>query len=110
MIKTIITAAALAAALTFPAAASADPDPHVPNGAADWCPGGKHPGYGGQKYCLGAPFADGTFYAQTWSFGPGGPWNPGHWMGDPGCSQWIEGSIQGAGSGACGGGPQWIHR
>jgi hypothetical protein len=42
------------------------------------------------------PFADGTFFAQTWSFGPSGPFAPGAWRSPSSCSRWIEGSIQGA--------------
>ncbi len=110
MIKLVAAMAGAVSALTiFAPIASADPDPHNPNGAANWCPGGIRPGHGGQKNCLGTPFADGTFYSQIWSYGPGGPWSPGHWLGSAGCSVWIEGSIQGAGSrGMCGGGPQWL--
>lgn len=112
MAKTSVVAAAAiatAAAVALPPTAWADPDPHIPNGAADWCPGGQHGGYGGQKYCLGESFADGTFYAETWSLGPSGPFGPGAWTGSPYCSRWIEGSIQGAGQGGCGGGPQWLN-
>jgi hypothetical protein len=112
MTKTIaIAAAALAtvATLALTPPAWADPDPHIPNGAADWCPGGQPAGYGGQRYCLGAPFADGSFYAQTWSLGAGGPFGPGAWHGAS-CSAWVEGSIQGGlpGGGVpqCGGGPR----
>jgi hypothetical protein len=107
----VIAAAAAAiatvatAALTPPA--WADPDPHFPNGATNWCPAGQPPGYGGQRYCIGESFADGTFYAQTWSLGPSGPFGPGAWMGQASCSRWIEGSIQGARPG-CGGGPQFV--
>jgi len=107
----VMAAAAIAAvatvALTPPA--WADPDPHIPNGAANWCPGGHHPGYGGQRYCLGASFADGTFYAETWHRGPSGPFGPGAWSGSAMCSIWIEGSIQGANAGGCGGGPQSVN-
>ena len=106
--------AAIAAAITLALAppAVADPDPHLPDGAADWCPGGHRPGYGGQRYCLGTPFADRTFYAQTWSYGPSGFFAPGHWFGQAECSQWIEGTIQGAWpcTGACGGDEMWITR
>lgn len=105
-----VIALAAAAAVTAAPAASATTDPHLPDGAADWCAGGQRPGYGGQRYCLGAPFTDGTFYAQTWSCGPSGFFAPGHWFSSALCSQWIEGTVQGAwpGTGACGSGAQWI--
>ncbi len=107
--STAVIAALAACAVAFGCApaAIADPDPHLPDGAANWCPGGKRPGYGGQRHCLGQSFADGTFYEQTWSYGPSGFFAPGHWFGSAACSQWIEGSIQGAvpNTGACGGGP-----
>lgn len=87
----------------------ADPDPHLPNGSANWCPGGQHPGYGGIRYCAGEPFPDGTFYADMWHLGPGGPFGRGAWSGSVMCSQWIEHSIQGAFAGGCGGGPSSIN-
>ncbi len=103
----LFSAVAAAVTLVLAPPAVADPDPHLPDGGANWCPGGKRPGYGGQRHCLGTGFADGTFYEQTWSYGPFGFLAPGHWFGFAHCSQWIEGSIQGAvpGTGACGGGP-----
>jgi hypothetical protein len=105
MMKTSLVAAiAIMGAVSIaPPAAWAEPDPHIPNGAADWCPGGERPRYGGGKYCLGIPFADNTFYSQTWSFGPSGPFAPGAWFGFAACSRWIEGSIQGALPSGCGG-------
>lgn len=116
MFKTVrmaATAAALATVATLAASppASADSDPHIPDGAANWCPAGQRPGYGGQRYCLGASFADGTFYAQKWSYGPSGPFAPGGWTSGASCSEWIEGSIQGAtpGRGSCGGGPIFLN-
>lgn len=117
MTKTsVITVAAIAAAtaatmaLTPPA--WADPDPHIPDGAANWCPGGKHAGYGGANYCLGTQFADGSFYAQLWSFGPGGPFAPGAWHDSAACSVWFNGDIQGGLPGGrvpeCAGGPRSV--
>ena len=107
-----IVAAAIAiaaAAVTFAIPAWAAPDPHIPNGEADWCPGGKPSGQGGQTYCLGVPFADGSFYAQTWSFGSLGPFAPGAWHEGATCSVWINGFIQhglpGGRRPSCGGGP-----
>jgi hypothetical protein len=101
--KLIISTMVVGAALALTPPAWADPDPHIPNGAADWCPGGQRPDNGGARYCLGAQFADGTFYAQTWSFGASGPFAPGAWHSSVMCSQWIEGSVQGAFAGGCGG-------
>ncbi|MCV7278921.1 hypothetical protein H7J88_04590 [Mycolicibacterium flavescens] len=114
MVKLFAIAAA-SAALTFIGvpSASAQPDPKVPNGAANWCPGGQKSGQGGQRYCLGEPFPDGSFYSQTWSFGPGGPFAPGAWHNTASCSVLINGSIQGGlpygGIPQCGGGPRAIH-
>ncbi len=108
-IATIATAAAIALA----SPALADPDPYIPDGNADWCPGGEHPGYGGIRYCLGEPFADGSFYAQTWSLGPSGPFGPGSWHRGAMCSVWVEGRIQGGlpggGIPACGGRPRFLN-
>ncbi|SLC30778.1 Uncharacterised protein [Mycobacteroides abscessus subsp. massiliense] len=107
-IATIATAAAIALA----SPALADPDPFVPDGNADWCPGGEHPGYGGVRYCLGESFADGSFYAQTWSLGPSGPFGPGAWRSGAMCSVWVEGRIQGGlpggGLPGCDGRPRFV--
>lgn len=106
-IATIATTAAIALASPV----LADPDPYIPDGNADWCPGGQHPGYGGVRYCLGESFADGSFYAQTWSLGPSGPFGPGAWHRGAICSVWVEGRIQGGlpggGIPGCGGGPRF---
>lgn len=108
--KLVAAAAVLMAALAFSPMSSADPDPHIPNGDAGWCAGGQRPSNGGARYCLGEAFPDGTFYAQTWSFGPSGPFAPGAWRTGAVCSRWVEGTVQGAvpGRGACGGGPQFL--
>ena len=101
MTKTSVIAAAaiaiatVATATLTPPPAWADPDPHIPDGAANWCPGGQPAGYGGARYCLGASFADGSFYAQTWSLGPSGPFGPGAWHSGASCSVWVEGWIPG---------------
>ncbi|MGV0767528.1 hypothetical protein [Mycolicibacterium sp. XJ647] len=114
MIK-LFAAAAATAALAFVAApiASAQPDPKIPNGAADWCPGGQKSGQGGQRYCLGEPFPDGSFYSQTWSLGAGGPFGPGSWNRMASCSVMINGQPQGGlpygGVPECGGGPRVIY-
>lgn len=90
----------------------ADPDPHMPNGRANWCPGGDHREHvsGGGKYCLGAPFADGTFYAQPWGHSPS-PFGPGNWTGSASCSAWMQGFVQmlAPDQGGCGGGPRDIN-
>jgi hypothetical protein len=63
-IQTLVFAAALAAS-TMPgvgAVAHADPDPHIPNMAAGYCPGG---GVGSQvylAYCDGVPYSDGSYW------------------------------------------------
>jgi hypothetical protein len=85
------------------------PNLHVPDGSANWCPGGRHPGYGRIRYCNGKSFLDGTFYTEIWHFGTGGPFAAGSWNGSAMCSQWTERSIQGAFAGGCGSGPQAIN-
>lgn len=104
---------ATAAAIALAPPVWADPDPYIPDGNADWCPGGQHPGYGGIRYCLGEPFADGSFYAQNWSFGPSGPFGRGSWHHGAVCSVWVEGRIQGGMPGAgipgCGGGARFLN-
>ncbi len=110
---TMLTAAAAVVTLAVAPAASADPDPHIPNGEAGWCPGGQRPGGGGIQYCLGAPFPSGAMYVQTWSFGSSGPLRPGAWMPNASCMAWVENSLQGGlpygGDPDCGGGPKTIH-
>ncbi|PEG38384.1 hypothetical protein CQY20_13130 [Mycolicibacterium agri] len=102
-----------AAAIALPPTASAEPDPHIPDGPAGWCPGGQPGAQGGIRYCLGAPFADGSFYAQTWSFGPGGPFAPGAWHSGASCSVWVNGQVQGGLPGGgipqCGGGSRFVN-
>lgn len=114
MCKSLLAGAAVVVvALALGPSASADPDPHIPNGEAGWCPGGDPPAYGGARYCLGTPFPSGAFYAQMWSLGPSGPFGPGSWMHSAACMAWVEGSIQGGipygGDPDCGGGPRIIH-
>ncbi len=69
-----------AALLLSPAAAADNPDPHTPNGATLWCPGGM--GNNAMiPYCNGLPYPDGSYLHQTaaHAFGFGGPaslpWN-----------------------------------
>jgi hypothetical protein len=113
MTKTSVAVAAVTvAAIALTPPVWADPDPHIPNGGANWCPGGDHREQlsGGGRYCIGAPFADGTFYAQSWGHSPS-PFGPGYWSGGAHCSRWIEGTVQGAvpGTGACGGRPMDVN-
>lgn len=112
MKKLAVSTALLTAALALSPSALADPDPHVPNGEAGWCPGGQRSDYGGIRYCLGAPFPNGAFYAQTGSFGPSGPFGPWAWHSGASCSVIVEGSVQGGipygGAPDCGGGPQHL--
>lgn len=70
--------------------ACADPDRHIPNGDANWCPAGDYRERisGGRRYCLGAEFADGTFYAQSWGHSPS-PFGPGYWTSETHCSRWV---------------------
>ena len=59
-VKTALVAAATAALTAVPA--HADPDPHIPNMGAGYCPGG---GMGSQiwlAYCDGIPYPDGSFW------------------------------------------------
>lgn len=110
--KIVISAVVAGAALTFAPVASAEPDPHIPNAKAGFCPGGDLPSQGGTRYCLGAPFPSGAFYAQTGSFGAGGPFGPWSWHDGASCRVWVNGSIQGGmpygGIPDCGGGPSVI--
>ena len=114
MKKMMIGAAILGTALTFAPSAWADPDPHIPNGDAGWCPGGDYREQisGGSRYCLGAPFANGAFYAQTFGHSPS-PFGPGYWASGAACSVMVNGSVQGGipygGVPDCGGGPRYIH-
>jgi hypothetical protein len=111
--KLAISAAVVGAALTFVPISSADPDPHIPNGEAGFCPGGEPPSYGGARYCLGIPFPNGAFYAQTGSFGASGPFGPWSWHSGAACSVMVEGSVQGGipygGVPDCGGGPRFLN-
>mgnify|MGYP000892550565 CR=1 FL=1 len=112
--RKLVAVAAASVALTFLPVphAGAQGDPKIPNGEAGWCPGGKAPGYGGQHWCLGEAFPDGSFYAQMWSLGPGGPFAPGAWHKTASCKAWVNGQIQGGlpygGVPQCGGGPNTI--
>lgn len=70
-----VTTAVAAGGLFSAAAASAQPDPYVPQ-PPFWCPGNPHgaisgSGYGG--YCEGRTFPDGT-RLNTWRLGP--YWQP----------------------------------
>jgi len=104
--RVVLAAGVVASAgLIFPPFAGADPDPHIPDGAAGWCLGGQRADSGGQTHCLGEPFPDGTFYVQTQAHTAGNPFGPAVWGSGIHCEQWIKGtnSTMGA-SGGCGGG------
>jgi hypothetical protein len=111
--KLVITAAVVGAVLTFAPISSADPNPHMPDGQAGYCPGGERSSHGGVRYCLGLPFANGAFYAQRGGFGAGGPFGPWAWFSGATCSVMVNGSIQGGipygGIPDCGGGPQHLN-
>lgn len=110
----VVAVAAIGLSLMGIPTAAADPDPHIPNAAAHWCPGGQRPGNGGQKYCLGVPYASGAFYAQMGGYGPHGPFGPWRWGNGAICSVWgDDGSVQGGSLAVtvpdCGGGPLYIN-
>lgn len=88
VVRTIVAAAAAIIAVTLASPASAAGDPHVPDGAAGWCPGGQGAGYGGQRYCNGEPFGDGTFYNQMGHFSATLQWG---WS-SPMCSRLLPGN------------------
>ncbi len=88
--------------LTVTPPALADPDPHIPNGRAGWCPGSPPPP--GRAFCLGAAYADGTFYAQGRGIIASQPFRGRQWSGYAQCMTWGNGQLQAAPSG-CGGGP-----
>lgn len=100
----IAAAIAVAASLMSTPTAWADPDPHIPNGAAGWCPGGQPPGL--LQNCLGASFPDGTFYAQSRAVSASRPFLGPQWDGYAWCASWVDGKVQGSpGPSGCGGGP-----
>jgi hypothetical protein len=58
----VFAAVAASAALFVSGVASADPDPHIPNMQAGYCPGG---GMGSQislAYCDGVPYPDDSYW------------------------------------------------
>jgi hypothetical protein len=104
-------AGAAGLALMITPTASADPDPHIPNADAGWCPGGQGSEGGGIKYCNGAPYPSGAFNSQAGSFGANGPFGPWSWRPGAACKVWYNGSLQGgtpSGQADCGGGPSTI--
>jgi hypothetical protein len=113
-----VAVAAIAAGLTLFAAptASAQGDPHIPNGKAGWCPGGDHRERisGGSRYCLGVPYPDGSFYAQSWAREPYKWLDPGFWGNSATCSFMVGGLVQGGKPYStdlpkCGGGPHLLN-
>ena len=90
---------AVSAALMFAPLAGADPDPHIPNGAAGWCPGGQQ--NQGRQYCLGAPFPDGTFLVQGFGIVASQPFRGPQWDASSWCASMVNGRIQGMPAG-CG--------
>lgn len=100
----IAAAIAMAASFTSTPSAWADPDPHIPNGAVGWCPGGQPPG--AIQYCLGESFPDGTFYVNGRHVAAGQPFRGPQWDGYAWCASWVDGQVQGnPGPSGCGGGP-----
>lgn len=108
----IVSAAVLGAALAFAPVASAEPDPHIPDGDSNHCLGGIQNQGGGVKYCLGLPYPSGAFYAQGGSFGAGGPFGPWSWHSGASCNILYKGQVMTAGpdliAADCGGGPAII--
>ncbi len=90
----IALATAAAATLILSPAASADPDPHIPNANENYCPGGQRSDYGGIKYCLGISFPSGAFYAQRGGFGAAGPFGPWRWGNGATCMVMVDGTAQ----------------
>lgn len=99
-----LASAAVAISLGFTLAPSAlaDPDPHIPNGAAGWCVGG-HPN-DGLEQCLGEAFPDGTFFSQLRGIIASQPFRGPQWQSWASCMTWIDGRVQGSPTG-CGGVP-----
>lgn len=113
MLKLLAGAALVGASLIAAPLSLAEPDPHIPDANAGWCPAGNfHERMsGGGTYCLGVEFPDRTFYAQQ-LFSTTNPFGPGKWSQSASCSHWGDsGTVQGAsGNGSCGGGPDSINR
>lgn len=105
-------AACAAAAFTLAPTAFAEPDPHIPDAQAGYCPGGEVSEKGGVRYCLGIPYESGAFYSQSGSFGAAGPFGPWSWGSSKRCSVRTEMGINfGLPYGRlpdCGGGPTVI--
>lgn len=53
---------AIAVSLAAAPMAQADPDPHMPNPQANYCPGGGMGSMIYAGYCDGVPYADGSFW------------------------------------------------
>ena len=113
MLKLIVGAAVTAASLVLAPSALADPDPHIPDANAGWCPGGdfRERISGGSRYCLGIEYPDGTFYSQGRGHSTA-PFGPGYWVNTIHCSHWTDSKTVWwtSGNGSCGGGPGQIDR
>ncbi len=73
--RSLVFAVLAGAALVSAGVANADPppgppgqsvfDPHVPNTAEGWCPGGGVGGFSGFGYCDGDRYPDGSYWHQV---------------------------------------------
>lgn len=82
-------AVGVAAGLTLAPTAVADPDPHIPNALAGWCPGGQD----ASSYCLGEAFPDGTFFTQSRFIIASQPFRGPQWQHYASCMTWINGQL-----------------
>ena len=79
--RSVLVLAAVAATAGIATAHAQEPDPHMPNGATLWCPGGMG-NVALIPYCEGVRYPDGSFWRQEaaspFAFGgPGAlPWKP----------------------------------
>lgn len=71
-----VAAAILSAAVAVPSPARAEPDRHIPDPSAGYCPGGVGIGYrspAGHGYCDGMHYPDGSYWRIVQSDSPGRP-------------------------------------
>jgi hypothetical protein len=71
-----VTASVLAAPLAY--ADDEGPDPHFPDGAAGYCPGG-YSTYDSPGSCMGVPYPDGTRSITSFSNNPTNPFPMPYW-------------------------------